>query len=181
VRERITDAGRSALLLAWELLLVAKALTREVFGWLPPWMLLGLVWLASSLLFLGTVHHGATSHAWRTLIAAGVLAGISLFYLLRILVNPSMVLETWTLAGGLVLTFLGLVASFGAADYALSHSVAHVAEHLTNGRMVHTPVYADCFDQQGVPWLFGVADAVYFALGTVTTAGAGDLAAHSVP
>jgi Ion channel len=151
-----------------------------------------LVWLAAWALFARTVRHGDTSHAYQTWGGAGMLIGANISLLLILLVNPEFgELPAWEIGAGFVMTFSALIGAYAAADFASSHSYAfiqghihdgkHIAGYLADGKGGHHRILRDCYRDNGARMPHGLSpwNAIYAALGTVTTAGSGEITAHS--
>ena len=125
--------------------------------------------------------HPQTRSASRVWMLAGVCAAMNLLALFLALLNP--VVRPFSpplLVSAFALTFASLVGAYAAADYAASQSLAlHDGQPITvtDRHGVSQPTFADCYGNPKSVQL-DKADAIYVALGTLTTIGAGDIAAH---
>ena len=122
--------------------------------WLAAWVLFGL---AHGPLPVGAVFFGA-----------GLAVSGSFLLLFLLFLRPDEELPDWSVFAAFVLAFAGLVGAYAAANLAASHG----------GMAFHHGHTYDCYRDSDEPlWLHGL-DAVYVALGTLTTSGAGEIVAH---
>ena len=150
--------------------------------------LLGFFWLVAWFLFGRTAAHGDTKLAWVVWAGAGTAVALNLVLLLFLLISPDFAdLPPSELGVGWLMTFSALVAAFAATSFAASHSYGALPPTPKHGK---PPAYVldgshhllnDCYRDAGNRMTDGMSpwNAVYFALGTVTTAGSGELTAHS--
>ena len=150
---RVMDA--LARLARWlqEPLSVAARLLILLAVLLAGWVLFGLA-------------HG-TFPVWVTFLGGGLVVSASFVLLFLFFLHADEELPDWSVFAAFVLAFAGLVGAYAAASLVASHEVM----------AVHGQTY-DCYrDSDGGVWLHGL-DAVYVALGTLTTSGAGEIVAH---
>jgi len=164
----------------------------------PAAQLAVLAWIGSLVLYAHTVHHGATTDPYPTVIGGSMLMLVGLALPIYILVSPGFAdLPLGAFIIGYAVMFLSVVTAFAAMDYAMSHALLHVPAHdmvVVHGGhtiRVHVPAhfaaatsstpaqYLGCFDDGTNDAVLRGSTAVYFALGTLTTAGTGQLTAHS--
>jgi hypothetical protein len=131
-----------------------------LFVWAAPWVLFGLT---------ASERAGGLTFVW---VGAGLLVAADFFLLLAVFLRTSSPLPPWAVTTGFILTFAALVAAFASADLAAAH------HHVIDAHGHH--LLADCYrNGAGVSDALAPVDAIYATLGTVTTAGAGEIVAHS--
>ncbi len=134
-----------------------------------PLLLVVAVWLLPWVLFAFTVAGNVSSRAFVWIGAASIVAA-NFALLLLVFLRPRP-LPTWAIATGFIMTFAALVAAYASADYSSAHH--HVAVH-------GVPVLEACYrNASGNTELLSPVAAIYASLGTITTAGAGEISAHS--
>ena len=106
------------------------------------------------------------STAWP---GAGLLVAANFLLLVDILSHRRYPLPMYAVVGGFLITFLALVGAYARVDLAASHQLA-----------AHTHKMLECYtDSQDHKVTLTPANAIYFALATVTTTGFGDIVPHS--
>jgi hypothetical protein len=121
----------------------------------------GVAWIGPWVVFFAV---GAGSvDLLRFEVAVAFLVAANLFVLFGVLLRKrTNVMPRPFLFAGFVLTLAALVGSYACIDLAASHA------------------YTDCYTSGGGTALtLGRTDAVYYAISTLTTAGFGDISAHS--
>lgn len=132
----------------------------RITPFLRPLIIWALPWGA-----LAYVAAEGSPHLTRDLVGVALMVSINLYYLFEVLLTKkSAKIPRSLIFLGFALTFAALVGAYACADLVAAHR------------------YAGCYIETVQPhphWSPGSLDAVYYALSTLTTAGFGDITAHT--